>query len=70
MCCLNKLAKTVSEKDAKGIRKQMAAPDLVFITRENEEILKKRIKLPEPPSMTVEEMKEKLAETYAEPQEG
>lgn len=39
-CCLNKLPKAIPESLAKDYREQMAKPDLIFITKENEERVK------------------------------
>lgn len=36
-CCLHKLPKVVPVKVAEGFREQMAKPDLVFLTKENEQ---------------------------------
>src|SRR4051812_25939384 len=38
-CCRDKLPKAVPEKDADNFKLQMAKPDLVFITKENQEKL-------------------------------
>lgn len=35
-CCLNSLAPVVTEEDAANIRVQMAKPDLVFMTKDNQ----------------------------------
>jgi hypothetical protein len=36
-CCLPKLSPVVTEKDAENFLEQMGKPDLVFVTRENQD---------------------------------
>jgi hypothetical protein len=43
VCCLDTLPRVVSEKDAKQYAEQMAKLDLVFLTKENEEKVKRII---------------------------
>jgi hypothetical protein len=50
-CCLDTLPRVVTEKDARRYAVQMAKPDLVFLTKENEEKVKRRI-APEVKSQT------------------
>lgn len=58
LCCLNRMPKAVPTEVAKQYREQMAKPDLVFITKENQEklaaqaVVKEMVDAPEgnPPS--------------------
>ena len=43
MCCLGRLPKVVADAVAKQYREQMQKPDLVFLTKENQEKVKKRV---------------------------
>jgi hypothetical protein len=42
-CCISRLAPIVSLADAKIYKEQMSKPDLVFMTPDNEEIVKARL---------------------------
>jgi hypothetical protein len=53
VCCIGHLPKVVPEKLADEYREQMNKPDLVFLTPENQEEVKKRIE----PMLLAEKMK-------------
>lgn len=53
-CCLGRLPKVVADAVAKQYREQMAKPDLVFLTRENQEEVRKRVD----PMLFAEKVKE------------
>lgn len=56
-CCLHKLPKAIPIEAAEEFIEQMKKPDLVFVTRENEEYLKARaaeLNLNLPPDMIAE----------------
>lgn len=40
LCCLPKLPKVIPVKDAELFREQMEKPDLIFLTKENEALVK------------------------------
>lgn len=45
-CCLDKLPRVVPVNDAKHYKEQMTKPDLVFVTKKNEEFMKQVAQLP------------------------